>query len=166
MKKTPAAEIVARFSTPGKFISTMSFGSWVTKVPKKKPGTEKESPGRPFGRRCGVFYNFHTGANVGLAVVEPCDPPFGWEAPVKTDPPGRGFFQGGENTLMPVDPGECRQHALDCVRMAQTATSPEARKIWSDLARTWLRFATDLEASQCLLDEWGRPKAKKHQSES
>jgi len=99
-------------------------------------------------------------------VVEPCDPPFGWEAPVKTDPPGRGFFQGGENTLMPVDPGECRQHALDCVRMAQTATSPEARKIWSDLARTWLRFATDLEASQCLLDEWGRPKAKKHQSES
>ena len=31
-----------------------------------------------------AFYNFHTGASVGLAVVEPCDPPFGWEAPVKT----------------------------------------------------------------------------------
>src|SRR4029079_10625819 len=42
---------------------------------RRSPGTEKESPGRPFGRRCGVFYNFHTGANVGLAVVEPCDPP-------------------------------------------------------------------------------------------
>jgi len=41
---------------------------------RRSPGTEKESPGRPFGRRCGVFYNFHTGANVGLAVVEPCDP--------------------------------------------------------------------------------------------
>jgi hypothetical protein len=108
-----------------------------------------------------AFYNFHTGASVGLVVVEPCVV----GKPRSTDPLGRGF-QGGENTLMPVDPGECRQHALDCVRMAQTATSPEARKIWSDLARTWLRFATDLEASQCLLDEWGRPKAKKHQSES
>jgi len=67
---------------------------------------------------------------------------------------------------MPVDPSGCRQHALDCVRMAQTATSPEARKIWSDLARTWLRFASDLEVSQCLLDEWGKPKPKKHETES
>jgi len=73
MKKTPAAEIVARFSTPGKFISTMSFGSWVTKVPKKKPWDGKRKPGASFGRRCGVFYNFHTGASVGLVVVEPCD---------------------------------------------------------------------------------------------
>jgi hypothetical protein len=61
---------------------------------------------------------------------------------------------------MTLDPGECRQHALDCVRMAQTATTPEARKIWSDLARTWLRFATDLEANEGLLDEWGRPKPR------
>ena len=72
----------------------------------------------------------------------------------------------GATSLMPVDASECRQHALDCVRMAQTATSPEARKIWSDLARTWLRFATDLEANEGLLDEWGKPKPKKHQSES
>ena len=67
---------------------------------------------------------------------------------------------------MPVDPSECRQHALDCVRMAQTAKDPEARKIWSDLARTWLRFASDLEANEGLLDEWGRPKPKKRQTES
>jgi hypothetical protein len=61
---------------------------------------------------------------------------------------------------MLIDPGECLQHALDCVRLAQTATTPEARKIWSDLARTWLRFASDLEANESLLDEWGRPKPK------
>ena len=61
---------------------------------------------------------------------------------------------------MPIDPSECRQHALDCVRLAQTAKDPEARKIWSDLARTWLRFASDLEANEGLLDEWGRPKPK------
>jgi hypothetical protein len=61
---------------------------------------------------------------------------------------------------MPTDPSECRQHALDCVRMAQTANTPEARKIWSDLAKTWLIFAADLEASECLLDEWGRPKPR------
>jgi len=55
---------------------------------------------------------------------------------------------------MPVDPRECRQHALECVRLAQTA-----RTIWSDLAQTWLRFASDLEANENLLDEWGKPKA-------
>jgi hypothetical protein len=67
---------------------------------------------------------------------------------------------------MPVDPSKCRQHALDCVRMAQTANNPEARKVWSDLARTWLMFATDLEANEGLLNEWGRPKSQKHQNES
>jgi hypothetical protein len=66
---------------------------------------------------------------------------------------------------MPVDPSECRQHALDCVRMAQTAKDPEARKIWSDLARTWLRFASDLEANEGLLDEWGKLKPKKRLTE-
>jgi hypothetical protein len=73
-------------------------------------------------------------------------------------------FGSGETTLMPVDPSECRQHALDCVRLAQTANSPEARKIWSDLARTWLMFATDLEANKSLFDEWGRPKPKGSQT--
>jgi hypothetical protein len=52
------------------------------------------------------------------------------------------------------------------VRMAQTANNPEARKVWSDLARTWLMFATDLEANEGLLNEWGRPKSQKHQNES
>jgi hypothetical protein len=66
---------------------------------------------------------------------------------------------------MPIDPSECRQQALDCVRLAQTATSLEARKIWSDLAKTWLRFASDLEANECLLDEWGSPKTKSNELE-
>jgi hypothetical protein len=60
----------------------------------------------------------------------------------------------------PTDPGECRQRALECVRLAQTTREPEARQIWSNLAKTWLTFAADLEASECLLDEWGRPKSK------
>jgi hypothetical protein len=63
-------------------------------------------------------------------------------------------------TLMPVDPSECRQHALDCVRMSQASNSPEVREIWSDLAKTWPRFASDLEANEGLLDEWGKPKPR------
>ena len=74
-------------------------------------------------------------------------------------------WQKAETTLMPIDSSECRQHALDCVRLAQTATTPEARKTWSDLAKTWLRFASDLEANECLLDEWGNPRPKKAQTE-
>jgi hypothetical protein len=61
---------------------------------------------------------------------------------------------------MPIDPDKCRQHAIECVRMAQTTKDADARKIWSDLARTWLVFAADLEASEGLLDEWGRPKPR------
>jgi hypothetical protein len=96
-------------------------------------------------------------------VVERYDHPFGWEFPVN-DPMAGASFGSGETTLMPVDPSECRQHALDCVRLAQTANSPEARKIWSDLARTWLMFATDLEANKSVFDEWGRPKPKGSQT--
>ncbi|HZP08358.1 hypothetical protein [Methyloceanibacter sp.] len=59
-----------------------------------------------------------------------------------------------------TDPGECRQRALECVRRAQSTTDPEAKRIWSDLAKTWLTFAADLEANECLFDEWGKPRAK------
>ena len=89
-------------------------------------------------------------------------PPNGTGSP--GSPPVSGAsFRSGETTLMLVDPSECRQHALDCVRLAQTATTPEARKTWSDLAKTWLRFAT--EANESLLDEWGRPKTKSSEPE-
>jgi hypothetical protein len=64
-------------------------------------------------------------------------------------------------TVMRIDPSDdCRQHALHCVRMSQMSNSLEAREIWSDLAKTWLRFASDLEANQGLLDEWGKPKLR------
>jgi hypothetical protein len=53
---------------------------------------------------------------------------------------------------MPGDPKECRQHALICVRLAQTSASPHAREHFASLARTWVRLADDLESSQALLD--------------
>jgi hypothetical protein len=59
-----------------------------------------------------------------------------------------------------ANPDECRQRALECVRLAQMAKDQEARQIWSDLARTWLTFAADIEANECLLDEWGKPKPR------
>lgn len=70
-------------------------------------------------------------------------------------------WRSGNYARSEKDPSECRQHALDRVRMAQTATTPEARKTWSDLAKTWLRFASDLEANERLLDEWGRHRPKR-----
>jgi hypothetical protein len=36
--------------------------------------------------------------------------------------------------------------------LATEATSPEARKAFEDLARTWTRLAADLEMAQALLD--------------
>jgi hypothetical protein len=53
---------------------------------------------------------------------------------------------------MPGDPKECRQHALACVRLAQTSASPVAREQFASLARTWIRLADDLERSLIILD--------------
>jgi hypothetical protein len=53
---------------------------------------------------------------------------------------------------MPGDPRECRQHALSCVRLAQTSASPQAREQFANLARTWIRLADDLERSQAFLN--------------
>jgi hypothetical protein len=52
---------------------------------------------------------------------------------------------------MPGDPKECRQHALTCVRLAQTSASPQARERFASLANTWLRLAEDLERTLALL---------------
>jgi hypothetical protein len=51
------------------------------------------------------------------------------------------------------DPKECRQHALTCVRLAQTSEYPQARDTFANLAKTWLKLAADLERSQALIDE-------------
>jgi hypothetical protein len=53
---------------------------------------------------------------------------------------------------MPGDPQECRQHALICVRLAQTSASPQAREEFASFANTWLRLATDLEQARAFLD--------------
>ena len=50
------------------------------------------------------------------------------------------------------DPKECRQHALACVRLAQTSASPQAREQFANLARTWIRLADDLETTLALLE--------------
>ena len=54
---------------------------------------------------------------------------------------------------MPGDPKECRQHALNCVRLAQTATTPQSREHFANLAQTWVRLAEHLERAQNALDE-------------
>ena len=45
---------------------------------------------------------------------------------------------------MPLDPQECRRQALACVRLAQTSVTPQARRTYADLAKTWLVIAGDL----------------------
>jgi hypothetical protein len=54
---------------------------------------------------------------------------------------------------MPGNPEECRQHALACVRLAQTSVTPQARDHFAKLARTWIRLAEDLEKNQAFLNE-------------
>ena len=53
---------------------------------------------------------------------------------------------------MPGDPKECRQHALNCVRLAQTSSTPQAIEEFASLANTWLRLAADLEQARAFLD--------------
>jgi hypothetical protein len=52
---------------------------------------------------------------------------------------------------MPGDSKECRQHALTCVQLVQTAATQQARENFAKLARTWIRLAEDLERSQAFL---------------
>ena len=54
---------------------------------------------------------------------------------------------------MPGDPKECRQHALECARLAKTSATREDREHFAQLARTWIKLAEDIEQSQALLDE-------------
>jgi hypothetical protein len=52
---------------------------------------------------------------------------------------------------MPGDPKECRQHALRCLELAKTASSPQVKSKFLDLANTWNRLAADLEETQALM---------------
>jgi hypothetical protein len=62
---------------------------------------------------------------------------------------------------MPGDPKECREHAKHCQEMADAAQSPLAKARFEDLARTWLRLASDLEHAKALVENWGDPKLSK-----
>jgi hypothetical protein len=55
---------------------------------------------------------------------------------------------------MPGDPKECRQHALNCVRLAQTSSTPQAIEEFASLANTWLRLAADLEQARAFSTRW------------
>jgi hypothetical protein len=58
---------------------------------------------------------------------------------------------------MPGDPKECREHAKRCLQLAHKATNPVLKESLSDIAQTWMRLATDIEATKRLLDTWGDP---------
>ncbi len=82
------------------------------------------------------------------------------KGPMTLESARKQYTHGHRQLDRQTDPGDCRQRALECVRLAQTTNDREARQVWSDLAKTWLIFAADIEANECLLDEWGRPKAR------
>ena len=53
---------------------------------------------------------------------------------------------------MPGNPKECRQHALNCQRLAETATNEHDRQQLRALADSWLALAAELESMESLLD--------------
>ena len=53
---------------------------------------------------------------------------------------------------MPGNPKECRKHALNCQRLAETATNEHDRQQLRALADTWLALAAELESMGSLLD--------------
>ena len=53
---------------------------------------------------------------------------------------------------MPGNPKECRKHALNCQRLAETATNEHDRQQLRALADSWLALAAELESMESLLD--------------
>jgi hypothetical protein len=58
---------------------------------------------------------------------------------------------------MSANAKECREYAQKCRRIAAQAQDPFEKEILENLARTWLRFACEMESSAPLKD-WGAPK--------
>lgn len=46
---------------------------------------------------------------------------------------------------MPGNPRECREHAKNCLRLAEETRLPEAKARYRVLAQRWLDIAADLE---------------------
>jgi len=53
---------------------------------------------------------------------------------------------------MPGDPRECRQHAVRCLELARTVSSPLAKEKFVSLAATWMQLAVQLEMTLSLLE--------------
>jgi hypothetical protein len=47
-----------------------------------------------------------------------------------------------------ITPVECRQHAVECERMAERASNPRMQSILIDMARTWQRLSLEVEQSR------------------
>jgi hypothetical protein len=61
---------------------------------------------------------------------------------------------------VPGDPKECREHAKRCMELEGTK-NPAVKESLLNVARTWVRLAADLEATQRLLDALEASEAKK-----
>ena len=46
----------------------------------------------------------------------------------------------------------CRQHALNCRRLAKEATTTQSKQTFQNLAQSWTRLAAELEQAQALLN--------------
>jgi len=53
---------------------------------------------------------------------------------------------------MPGDPKECREHAKNCVELAEHASTAQGRQKFIDLAETWLKLAREIEGVQGFLE--------------
>jgi hypothetical protein len=56
---------------------------------------------------------------------------------------------------MPGDPQECRENAKRCLEMAQTSRTQAEREGFEGLALRWLALASDYDATNSLLANWG-----------
>jgi hypothetical protein len=52
---------------------------------------------------------------------------------------------------MPGNPVECREHAVNCRQLAESAGGDAARETFLNLAATWERLANELESAQVFL---------------
>ena len=47
-----------------------------------------------------------------------------------------------------INPVECRQHAVDCQRMAERAPNLRVKSILIDISRTWQRLALEVGGAE------------------
>jgi hypothetical protein len=55
------------------------------------------------------------------------------------------------------DAKECRDRALQCIRLAKVLPEGEERKSYANLARSWRRLGRGIEKSEAALDAWASP---------